>query len=292
MRMNLAFVSAAVVALALALAYFSLAVVSQTQQALILRFGALDRVVKEPGLTPIIPFVQSVRYFDNRILSSLEMADPVGVITSDKKRIDVDAFARYRISDPVKYYQSASSEEAVQQQLSTLMNSSLRRVLGRQNLGALLSAEREHLMREIRDEMQANAGDVGIEVVDVRIRRADLPTDNQTAVILRMQAERKQEAEGYRAQGDEDALRITADADRQVTVIRADATQKSDILRGQGEAERIQRALALVQGHIEIRSARIDIVLRAGKQEDVAEVLGQRERVNRVVLRGAASLPA
>jgi membrane protease subunit HflC len=236
--MNWAAPAAILVLLTAILAYFSFAIVNQTQQAIVLQFGALVRVVKDPGLTPIIPFIQNVRYFDKRILSSLEISDPVGVITADKKRIDVDAFARFRISDPVRYFRSASTPEAAQQQLMSLMNSSLRRVLGRQNLSVVLSAEREKLMREIRDEMQAGAGEIGIVLVDVRIRRADLPPDNQTAVILRMQAERKQEAEGYRAQGDEDALRITAEADKQVTVIRAEATQKSDILRGEGEGER------------------------------------------------------
>jgi len=218
-------------------AYLSLAVVGQTQQAIVLQFGALVRVVKDPGLTVIVPFAQTVRYFDKRILS-LEMSDPVGVTTLDKKRIDVDSFARYRITDPVKYNQSATTDDAAQQRLATLMNSSLRRVLGRQDFSVLLSADREKLMREIRDGMQEGANDFGVQIVDVRIRRADLPTENQAAVFQRMQAERKQEADGYRAQGDEDALRITADADRQATVLKADATQKSDILRGEGEAER------------------------------------------------------
>ncbi len=232
------FAPAAIVLAVLAfVAYFSFVVVGQTQQALVLQFGALQRVIKEPGLTAIWPFVQSVRFFDKRILS-LEMNDPVGVTTSDKKRIDVDSFARFRISDPVKYNQFAMTDEAAQQRLATLMNSSLRRVLGRQDFSVLLSADREKLMREIRDGMQEGAGEIGVEVVDVRIRRADLPADNQAAVFSRMQAERKQEAEGYRAQGDEDALRITADADKQVTIIKADATQQADILRGQGEAER------------------------------------------------------
>jgi membrane protease subunit HflC len=219
------------------LAYLSLAVVGQTQQAIVLQFGALKRVIKEPGLTMVVPFTQTVRYFDNRILS-LEMSDPIGVTTLDKKRIDVDSFARYRIADPVKYYQSATSDEAAQQRLATLMNSSLRRVLGRQDFSVLLSADREKLMREIRDGMQEGASDFGVQIVDVRIRRADLPTENQTAVFQRMQAERKQEADGYRAQGDEDALKIMADADKQATVIKAEATQKADILRGEGEAER------------------------------------------------------
>jgi membrane protease subunit HflC len=225
---------AAVVAV---LAYFSIAVVDQTHQALVLQFNALVRVVKEPGLTFVWPFAQNVVYFDKRILS-LEMTEPVEVITSDKKRILVDAFARFRISDPLKYFQAATTQEAAQQRLLTLMNSSLRRVVASQNFGVLLSAEREKQMRQIRDEMQAGARDIGVQIVDVRIRRADLPTDNQLSVFQRMQAERKQEAEGYRAQGDEDALRITADADKQATVVKAQATQQSDILRGQGEAER------------------------------------------------------
>ena len=217
-------------------AYSSLVVVTQTQQALVLQFGALVRVVKEPGLTFIIPGLQSVRFFDKRILP-LE-SDAEEVITSEKKRIVVDAFARFRIVDPVRFFQAASTEEAARQRLTSLMNSSLRGVLGRQNLGDLLSGEREQLMHAIRDMMQAGARELGIEIVDVRIRRADLPPQNQESVFQRMQAERKQEAEKYRAEGDEEALRITAGADKQVTVIRADATQKSDIFRGEGEAER------------------------------------------------------
>lgn len=237
MRLNFLAPVAVVAFFIAVLAYFSLVVVSQTQQALVLQFGALARVIKEPGLTFIWPGVQSIKYFDKRILA-LEINESVEVITSDKKRIDVDAFARYRITDPLKFFKFASTDEAAQQRLLTLMNSSLRRVVGNQNFSVLLSAEREKLMREIRDEMEAGAGDIGVNIVDVRIRRADLPADNQASVFQRMQAERKQEAEGYRAQGDEDALRITSAADKQATIVRADATQQSDILRGQGEAER------------------------------------------------------
>ncbi len=218
-------------------AYFSLVVVGQTQQALVLQFGALVRVIKEPGLSVIVPGVQRVIFFDKRILP-LEISDPIKVITSDKKSIDVDAFARFRIEDPVKFFKAATTEEAARQRLLTLMNSNLRRVLGGQNFTVLLSGEREKLMRAIRDLMQTGAHDLGILVVDVRIRRADLPQDNQLSVFQRMQAERKQEAELYRAEGDGDAQRITAEADKQVTVIRAEATQQSDVLRGEGEAER------------------------------------------------------
>jgi len=232
-------------AIVLLLIYSSLVVVNQTQQMLVLQFGALVRVVKEPGLTFIIPGLQSVRVFDKRILP-LE-SDAEEVITSEKKRIVVDAFARFRIFDPVKFLQAASTEDAARQRLLSLMNSSLRGVLGRQNLGALLSGEREKLMRAIRDMMQSGARELGIEIVDVRIRRADLPPQNQDSVFQRMQAERKQEAEKNRAEGDEEALRVTAQADKEVTIIRAEATQKSDILRGEGEGER-NRMLAEAYG--------------------------------------------
>ncbi len=225
-----------ILAILLLAAYSSLVIVTQTQQVLVLQFGALVKVVKEPGLTFIVPGLQSVRYFDKRILP-LE-SDAEEVITSEKKRIVVDAFARFRIFDPVRFFQAASTEEAARQRLTSLMNSSLRGVLGRQNLGALLSGEREKLMRAIRDMMQSGARELGIEIVDVRIRRADLPPQNQDSVFQRMQAERKQEAEKNRAEGDEEALRVTAEADKQVTIIRAEATQKSDIARGEGEGER------------------------------------------------------
>jgi membrane protease subunit HflC len=240
--MNTRFFSIAGVigAIVLAIAYSSLIVVNQTQQALVLQFGALVDVIKEPGLAFVPPW-QNVRLFDNRILPLESEAEEV--ITSEKKRIVVDAFARFQIIDPVKFFQAASTEEAARQRLTSLMNSSLRGVLGRQNLAALLSGERESLMRAIRDMMQGGAHDLGINIVDVRIRRADLPQKNQDSVFQRMQAERKQEAEKNRAEGDEEAQRITSTADKEATVIRAQATQKSDILRGEGEAER-NRVLA------------------------------------------------
>ena len=235
----------AVVAVVALILFSSLVVVNQTQQAVILQFGALVRVVKDPGLTFIVPGMQNVRFFDKRILPLESEAEEV--ITSDKKRIQVDAFVRYRISDPQKFLQAALDEEAARQRLSSLLNSSLRGVLGGQNFTVLLSGEREKLMREIRDLMQAGAHDFGIEIVDVRIRRADLPQANQDSVYQRMQAERKQEAEKYRAEGDEEALRVTAEADKEATVIRAEATQKADILRGAGEGER-NRVLAEAYG--------------------------------------------
>ncbi len=225
------------VAAVLFLLYMSVIVVDQRQQAVVLQFGELARApIREPGLALIIPFLQNVRVFDKRILPLETEAEEV--IISENKRIVVDSFVRYRIFDPVKYIRAAASDEAARQRLISLLNSSLRGVLGQRTLLDMLSGEREELMHLIRDSMQKSSRDLGIEIVDVRIRRADLPSQNQESVFQRMQAERKQEAEKYRAEGDEEAQQITSGADKQVTIIRADATQKSDILRGEGDAER------------------------------------------------------
>ncbi len=225
------------IAAVLFLLYMSVIVVDQRQQAVVLQFGELAREpIREPGLAVIIPFLQNVRVFDKRILP-LE-TDAEEVIISENKRIVVDSFVRYRIFDPVKYIRAAASDEAARQRLISLLNSSLRGVLGQRTLLDMLSGEREELMHLIRDSMQKSSRDLGIEIVDVRIRRADLPSQNQESVFQRMQSERKQEADKYRAEGDEEAQQITSGADKQVTIIRADATQKSDILRGEGDAER------------------------------------------------------
>jgi membrane protease subunit HflC len=174
--------------------------------------------------------------FDKRILE-LD-APPEEVIASDRRRIVVDAFARYRISDPLRFYQSVRIESVARQRLSSILSSSLRGVLGQKALVALLTSERPIMMRSIRDQMRAQALGRGIEIVDVRIRRADLPKENLESVFGRMQTERQREAAGIRASGDEEAKRISSTADKEVTIIKADATRKSDILRGEGEAER------------------------------------------------------
>lgn len=210
--------------------------VDQRQQALITQFGDPVRIVKEPGLAFKTPFVQTVIFFDKRILEL--SAPPEEVIASDRRRIVVDAFARYRISDPLRFYQSVRIESVARQRLSSILSSSLRGVLGQKALVALLSSERPIMMRLIRDQMRAEATGLGIEIVDVRIRRADLPKENLESVFGRMQTERQREAAGIRASGDEEAQRIRSTADKEVTIIRADATRKSDILRGEGEAER------------------------------------------------------
>jgi modulator of FtsH protease HflC len=215
----------------------SLFVVGQTEMALITQFGDPVRVIKQPGLSIKTPFVQTVLFFDKRILE-LDVAEPEEVITSDRERIVVDAFARYRISDALRYYQSVGNDAIARQRLTSIMNSSLRGVLGQKTFSALLTSERAKLMLAIRDQMKAEAVGLGIEVVDVRIRRADLPQANLEAVFGRMQTERQREAAGFRASGDEEAQRIKSAADKEVTIIKANATRKSDILRGEGEAER------------------------------------------------------
>lgn len=222
---------------ALFVAFNSLFIVSQTEQALITQFGEPVKIVKEPGLAFKTPFVQTVIYFDKRILE-IDSAEPEEVITSDRKRIVVDAFARYRIVDALKYYRAVATEAIARQRLEPIMISSLRGVLGRQSFMALLSKERANLMHAIRDQMKAEAAGLGIDVVDVRIRRADLPQANLESVFGRMQTERQREAAEYRAQGDAEAQRIKSTADKEVTIIKANATRKAEVLRGEGDAER------------------------------------------------------
>jgi membrane protease subunit HflC len=214
----------------------SVFVVQQTEQALVTQFGDPVRVVKEPGLALKAPFIQNVAFMDRRILE-LD-APPEEVIASDRRRIVVDAFARYRISDPLRYYQSLRTDALAQQRLSSILSSGLRGELGQRPFAALLTADRQAMMTSIRDQMRVQARALGIEIVDVRIRRADLPKENLDSVFGRMQTERQREAAGYRASGDEEAQRIKSAADKEVTIIRADATKQSEILRGEGDAER------------------------------------------------------
>lgn len=225
--------------------YQSLFIVQQTEQALVTQFGEPVRVVKDPGLAFKIPLIQSVTLLDKRILELDAM--PEEVIASDRRRIVVDAFARYRIEDPLRYFQSLRTDALAQQRLSSILSSSLRGELGKRPFAALLTADRQSLMTSIRDQMRVQAKALGIEIVDVRIRRADLPKENLDSVFGRMQTERQREAAGYRASGDEEAQRIKSAADKEVTIIKANATRQSDILRGEGEAER-NRVLAEAYG--------------------------------------------
>jgi modulator of FtsH protease HflC len=221
---------------ALVVAYSSLFTVYQTEQALVVRLGKPVRVVSEPGLHVKLPFIDSVIAIDKRILD-LE-APPQEVIASDQKRLVVDAFARFRIKDPLRFYQTLGSKTAADSQLNILLNSALRRVLGEATFIQVVRDERAELMARIRDLIDHEAANYGIQVVDARIRRADLPEQNSQAVYQRMQTARQREAAEYRAQGQQQGQEIRAKADREVTVLIADATSKSEQIRGEGDATR------------------------------------------------------
>jgi modulator of FtsH protease HflC len=237
MRLNLVggFVAALVV-LALIVAYGTLFTVYQTRQALVVRLGEPVRVITEPGLNYKIPLIDSVITIDKRILDLENPAQEV--IASDQKRLVVDAFARYRIKDVLKFYQTVGNVEFANSQLSILLNSALRRVLGEATLTQVVRDQREHLMTRVRDQLNTEAQGYGIAVVDVRIRRADLPEQNSQAVYQRMQTERQQEAAQYRAEGAQKAQEIRAKADRDVTVLLAEAQSKGERTRGEGDGER------------------------------------------------------
>ena len=216
--------------------YSSVFTVQQTEQALVVRFGAPVDVVTDPGLHFKVPFTDSVIPIDKRILDLENPAQEL--IASDQKRLVVDAFARYRIKDALQFYQSVGTIQAANLQLAALLNSALRRVLGEVTLIQVVRDEREALMGRIREQLDKEAGGYGIGVVDVRIRRADLPEQNSQAVYQRMQTERQREAAEFRAQGNQKALEIRSNADREATVIIAEANSKSEQIRGEGDGER------------------------------------------------------
>jgi membrane protease subunit HflC len=216
--------------------YSSIFTVSQTEQALVVRLGRPVDVVSEPGLNFKAPFIDTVISIDKRIL---DLENPSQeVIASDQKRLVVDAFARYRIKNPLRFYQSIGSIQAANIQLTTLLNAALRRVLGEVTFITVVRDEREGLMTRIRDQLDREADQYGIQVVDVRIRRADLPEQNSLAVYKRMQTEREREAQEFRAQGGQKAQEIRSKADREATVIIADANSTAEQTRGVGDAER------------------------------------------------------
>jgi membrane protease subunit HflC len=222
--------------LAAIVVYSSLFTVQQTEQALVVRFGKPVDIATDPGLHFKAPFIDTVIPVDKRIL---DLENPSQeVIASDQKRLVVDAFARYRIKDALRFYQSVGSIQAANLQLTTLLNASLRRVLGEVTFIQVVRDEREALMGRIRNQLDHEADGYGIQVVDVRIRRADLPEQNSQAVYQRMQTERQREAAEFRAQGAQKAQEIRSTADREATVIVAEANSKSEQTRGEGDAER------------------------------------------------------
>ena len=216
--------------------YLSLFTVKEINQAIVLQFGNPKKVITEAGLQWKIPFVQNVVFLDRRILS-LDPA-PEEVIASDQKRLIVDAYSRFKIIDPLKFYISLGNEMVARSRLATIINSRIRNVLGKQSLATLLSEERGRQMAIIQEGVNAEAEKFGITIIDVRIKRADLPQANSEAIYKRMQTEREREAKEFRARGAEMAVTITSTADKEVTVILANADKQSEIMKGEGDGIR------------------------------------------------------
>ena len=217
-------------------AFFSIFVVKEINQAIVLQFGDPKKIITTPGLQMKIPFLQNVVFLDRRILS-LDPA-PEEVIASDQKRLIVDAFARFKIVDPLKFYISVGNERVARSRLATIINSRLRSVLGKQSLATLLSKDRAKQMALIQEGVNKEAEKFGIKIIDVRIKRADLPQANSEAIFRRMQTEREREAKEFRARGAEMAVTITSTADKEVTVILANAEKQSEIMKGEGDGMR------------------------------------------------------
>jgi len=216
--------------------YLTLFTVNEIQQGIILQFGDPKKVIQKAGLNFKFPFIQNVVFLDTRILN-LD-TPPEEVIASDQKRLIVDAFARFRIVDPLKFYISVGNERVARSRLATIINSRLRNVLGQQELQTLLSKDRTKQMALIQEGVNTEAESFGIKIVDVRIKRADLPQANSDAIYRRMQTEREREAKEFRARGAEMAVTITSTADKDVSVILANANKESEIMKGQGDGER------------------------------------------------------
>ncbi len=233
-RRFLLFVAAVVVIVAIILLFTVPFIVDQTEQALVLSFGQPVRLVEHAGLGFKEPW-QSTVYYDKRLLDYEPAAEEV--IAADQKRLVVDAYARFKIVNPLLFYQTMGSELVARTRLNSIISDSLRRVIGGVDLQAVVSASRAKIMHQIRDEVASQAKGFGIDVVDVRIRRADLPEENSKAIYDRMIAERQREAAQYRAQGAQQAQEIRAEADKQRIEILATAQKQGQILRGDGDAD-------------------------------------------------------
>jgi len=232
---RLAIFAGAIVVLAIIVGFFTIPfIVDQTEQAIVLNFGDPVAVVADPGLHFKDPW-ESTIYYDKRVLDYEPPAEEV--IAADQKRMVVDAYCRFRIANPLQFYQTMGTELVARTRLNSVISDSLRRVIGGVDLQAVVSDKRASIMRQIRDEVNAQAKGFGIDVIDVRIRRADLPDENSKAIYERMIAERQREAAQFRAQGAQQAQEIRANADRQRIEIVADAQKQSQILRGKGDAD-------------------------------------------------------
>jgi membrane protease subunit HflC len=220
------------------IAYSSFYIVDPRQQAIVRQFGEIKRVETTPGLKFKIPLMQDVVYFDRRVL---EFDVPKeSFILSDQKRLEVDAYARVRIVDPLRFFQSVQSENGMRARLGPVIQSAIRRALGEATLQQVLSAQRVTLMRDITTAVDREGRSFGLEVLDVRLKRGDLPVENSEAVYRRMQTQREQEARQIRAEGGEESQRIRANADREVIVIQSEARRQGEVARGNGDAEAIK----------------------------------------------------
>jgi membrane protease subunit HflC len=207
--------------------------VNEREQVLVLQFGEVKRLVNQPGLHFKLPLIQNTVYYDRRVLDYDARSQEVP--TRDQRQIVVNAFARYRILDPLRFFQRVNNEQRMDEQLQSIIYSHLYAEFGKIDLATILTPERANLMRRIADEVKKQAADYGIEVLDVRFKRVDLPEENTQAIVRRMQTQREQEARRIRAEGDKDSRTIKADADKQARVIKAEANKRAEILRGEGD---------------------------------------------------------
>ena len=218
------------------LIYSTFFIVKETHQAIVLQLGEPKKVYKDAGLYFKIPLIQNVHFLDKRVIDIDAPAEEV--IALDQKRIIVDAYAKFIIVDPLKFYISVGNERVAQSRLSSIINAKIRGVLGKENLINLISTNRTKLMSQITKDVAEEAKDFGINVIDVRIKRADLPTANSEAIFKRMQTERTREAKEFRAEGFELGQTIKSTADKEATILLAEARKKSQILRGEGDGQR------------------------------------------------------
>jgi membrane protease subunit HflC len=232
-------VTLALLAVLLFGAYSAAFMVNQTQQALVLQFGEPKRTIQEPGLKFKLPFIQEAVYYERRVLSLIPQ-DAEEVILADQKRLQVDAYARYRIEDPLLFFQTVRNEIGARARLESIIDSSVRRVLGRETLASILTGERESINGSIRDEVNQSVASLGIQIIDVRLRRADYPEATSQNIFNRMKSEREREAKEFRATGEEEAQKIRADAEKTRTVIVAEAKRQAQEVRGEGDSNAIR----------------------------------------------------
>ena len=218
--------------------YSALFTVDQTQQALVLQFGEPKRTIQDPGLAFKIPFIQDTVYYEKRVLSLIPQ-DAEEVILADQKRLQVDAYARYKINNPLLFFQTVRNEMGAKARLESIIDSSVRRVLGRETLASILTGERESINGSIRDEVNQSVQSLGIDIIDVRLRRADYPEATSQNIFNRMKSEREREAKEFRATGEEEAQKIRADAEKTRTVIIAEAKREAQEVRGEGDSDAI-----------------------------------------------------